>query len=117
LRINYHLLRGRHISYTKDLCLICIFLGQGIRFESKLVPAYVRRAKSIDALLPWLYLRGISQADTGPAVQARALALAAIIARAIPMWLEDDAEMAATMARLDSDLSRMDGFGRKSPSR
>ena len=44
--------------------------GQGIRFESKLVPTYVRRAKSIDALLPWLYLRGISQADTGPALEA-----------------------------------------------
>jgi hypothetical protein len=36
--------------------------GQGIRFESKLVPHYVRRAASIDAVLPWLYLRGISQA-------------------------------------------------------
>src|SRR6476620_11938881 len=44
--------------------------GQGIRFESKLVPAYVRRAKSIDALLPWLYLRGISKADVGPALEA-----------------------------------------------
>jgi putative transposase len=44
--------------------------GQGIRFESKLVPAYVRRASSIDAVLPWLYLRGISQADTGPALEA-----------------------------------------------
>jgi putative transposase len=30
----------------------------------------VRRARSIDALLPWLYLRGISQADTGPALEA-----------------------------------------------
>lgn len=44
--------------------------GQGIRFESKLVPTYVRRAKSIDAVLPWLYLRGISQANTGPALEA-----------------------------------------------
>jgi len=44
--------------------------GQGIRFESKLVPTYVRRAKSMDAALPWLYLRGISQADTGPALEA-----------------------------------------------
>ena len=31
--------------------------GRGIRFESKLVPPYVRRAASIDAVLPWLYLR------------------------------------------------------------
>ena len=54
----------------------------------------------------------IAEADTGPAVQARALALAAIIARAIPVWLKDDAEMTGTMARLDGDLSRMDNFTR-----
>ena len=44
--------------------------GGEARFESKLVPAYVRRAASVDAALPWLYLRGISQADVGPALQA-----------------------------------------------
>lgn len=33
--------------------------GEGIRFESRLVPAYVRRAASVDAVLPWLYLRGV----------------------------------------------------------
>ncbi len=44
--------------------------GGELRFESKLVPAYVRRAASVDAALPWLYLRGISQADVGPALQA-----------------------------------------------
>jgi putative transposase len=44
--------------------------GAGVRFESKLVPGYVRRAKSLDAVLPWLYLRGIAQADVGPALAA-----------------------------------------------
>ena len=44
--------------------------GGGARFESKLVPAYVRRAKSVDAVLPWLYLRGIAQADVGRALAA-----------------------------------------------
>ena len=44
--------------------------GQGIKFESKLVPHYVRRAASVDAVLPWLYLRGISRADVGPALEA-----------------------------------------------
>jgi len=44
-------------------------IGQGIRFESRLVPLYVRRAASVDALLPWLYLRGIAQADIGPAME------------------------------------------------
>jgi len=44
--------------------------GEGVRFESKLVPAYVRRAKSVDAVLPWLYLRGISAAEIGGALSA-----------------------------------------------
>src|SRR4051812_20088454 len=44
--------------------------GSGIRFGSKLVPRYVRRAASVDAVLPWLYLRGIAQADIGPALSA-----------------------------------------------
>jgi hypothetical protein len=56
------------------------------------------------------WLMTLAEADTGPAVQARALALAAIIARAIPVWLDDDMEMAATMARLDADLSRAENF-------
>ena len=44
--------------------------GRGLRFESQLVPAYVRRAQAVDAVLPWLYLRGIAQADVGPALRA-----------------------------------------------
>jgi hypothetical protein len=46
-------------------------------------------------------------------LQARALALAAIIARTIPAWLDDDSELTATMARLDSDLSRAESFTRR----
>lgn len=44
--------------------------GRGLRFESQLVPAYVRRAQAVDAVLPWLYLRGIAQAEVGPALRA-----------------------------------------------
>lgn len=29
-------------------------------FRSSLVPPYVRRARTLDAALPWLYLKGIS---------------------------------------------------------
>lgn len=32
----------------------------GIRFESKLLPRYLRKTKSIEELVPWLYLKGIS---------------------------------------------------------
>jgi transposase-like protein len=44
--------------------------GEGIRFQSELVPRYVRRAASVDALLPWLYLRGIAQREIAPALSA-----------------------------------------------
>jgi putative transposase len=37
--------------------------GAGVKFNSALVPPYVRRAKSISAALPWLYLKGVSTGD------------------------------------------------------
>jgi AcrR family transcriptional regulator len=58
------------------------------------------------------WLMTLAEADKGPMLQARALALAAIVARAIPVWLEDDAELTATMARLDRDLSRAGSFAK-----
>lgn len=41
-----------------------------IRFESKLVPRYLRKSKSIEELIPLLYLRGISTGDFGEALSA-----------------------------------------------
>ena len=37
--------------------------GSGICFNSTLLPPYLKRAKSIEELLPWLYLKGISTGD------------------------------------------------------
>jgi putative transposase len=37
--------------------------GERIRFSSTLLPRYARRTKSLDALLPVLYLRGISWSE------------------------------------------------------
>lgn len=37
--------------------------GSGVKFNSSLVPPYVRRAKSLEAALPWLYLKGISTGE------------------------------------------------------
>ncbi len=34
-----------------------------IRFNSTILPPYLRRTKSIETLLPWLYLKGISTGD------------------------------------------------------
>lgn len=35
----------------------------GIKFNSSLIPPYLKRTKSIEEFLPWLYLRGISTGD------------------------------------------------------
>lgn len=41
-----------------------------IRFTSAILPPYLRRTKSIEELLPWLYLKGISTGDFGEALAA-----------------------------------------------
>lgn len=40
------------------------------RFESAILPRYLRRTKSIEELLPWLYLKGVSTGDFHEALQA-----------------------------------------------
>src|SRR5918911_380695 len=44
--------------------------GTGIRFHSALLPPYIRRSHSLEALLPWLYLKGVSTGDFAEALQA-----------------------------------------------
>ena len=44
--------------------------GSRIRFRSALVPPYLRKAKSVEDLLPWLYLKGISTGDFSEALAA-----------------------------------------------
>lgn len=39
-----------------------------ITYTSKLLPPYLRRARSIEDLLPWLYLKGISTGDFSEAL-------------------------------------------------
>jgi transposase-like protein len=41
-----------------------------IRFTSSILPPYLKRTKSIEELLPWLYLKGISTGDFGEALAA-----------------------------------------------
>ena len=42
--------------------------GSGITFHSSLIPPYLRRSKSIEELLPVLYLKGISTGDFSEAL-------------------------------------------------
>ena len=65
--------------------------GQGRLFRSRLVPPYVRKSRSIEALLPWLYLKGVSSGDMQEALagllgaQARGLS-PAVIGRLKAQW-------------------------------
>ena len=43
---------------------------QRVRFSSSILPPYLRRSKSINELLPWLYLKGISTGDFNEALQS-----------------------------------------------
>ena len=40
------------------------------KFTSKFLPPYLRKTKSIEELIPWLYLKGISTNDFGEALEA-----------------------------------------------
>jgi putative transposase len=43
--------------------------GTPVSFQSALVPPYVRRTKTLEAALPWLYLKGISSGEMAPALK------------------------------------------------
>lgn len=43
--------------------------GKSIRFRSSILPSYLRRSRTIDAVLPWLYLKGVSTGDFAEALQ------------------------------------------------
>jgi putative transposase len=44
--------------------------GRRIRFTSSILPPYLRKTRSIEELIPWLYLKGISTGDFGEALAA-----------------------------------------------
>jgi transposase-like protein len=44
--------------------------GGGARFNSSLLPPYLKRARSIEELIPWLYLKGVSTGDYQEALAA-----------------------------------------------
>lgn len=44
--------------------------GEKEKFTSKILPPYLRKTKSIDDLIPWLYLKGISTGDFPQALAA-----------------------------------------------
>ena len=43
--------------------------GEAVTLRSALVPAYVRKTKTLEAALAWLYLKGISSGEMGAALE------------------------------------------------
>ncbi len=43
--------------------------GAPVTFRSALVPPYVRKTQTLEAALPWLYLKGISSGEMGAALE------------------------------------------------
>ena len=68
--------------------------GSGVKFNSAIVPPYVRKARRVEAALPWLYLRGISTGDMQEALSvllgedAKGLS-PAVVSRLKAQWSED----------------------------
>lgn len=69
----------------------------GIKFSSTLLPPYLKLSKSIEELIPWLYLKGISTGDYSEALcsllgeNAKGLS-ANTISRLKSQWLEEHAK-------------------------
>lgn len=68
--------------------------GGGVKFNSAIVPPYVRKARRVEAALPWLYLRGISTGNMQDALsvllgdEAKGLS-PAVVSRLKAQWSED----------------------------
>ena len=43
--------------------------GEPVTFHSALVPPYVRKTQSLEAALPWLYLKGVSSGEMSEALK------------------------------------------------
>jgi len=43
--------------------------GEPVTFRSALIPPYVRKARALEAALPWLYLKGVSSGEMGEALK------------------------------------------------
>jgi len=44
--------------------------GEAMKFRSKILPPYLRKTKSLDAMIPWLYLKGISTGGFSESLEA-----------------------------------------------
>ena len=68
--------------------------GKPVTFRSALVPPYIRKTRTLEAALPWLYLKGVSSGEMGSALEvlvgpeARGLS-ASTVSRLKQTWAQD----------------------------
>ena len=80
--------------------------GNPVTFSSALVPPYVRKTKSLEAALPWLYLKGISTGEMSEALKvlvgpnAKGLS-PSVVSRLKQVWAKE--YLAWRNERLDKD--------------
>ena len=81
-------------------------IGEPVTFRSALVPPYVRKTQSLEAALPWLYLKGVSSGEMGEALKvlvgpdAQGLS-PSTVSRLKQVWAEEYRRECDT--RLDTD--------------
>src|ERR1700754_4143273 len=81
--------------------------GSGIKFNSSVVPPYVRKSPRVSSSLPWLYLKGISTGDMSEALSvllgddAKGLS-ANVVSRLKAQWADEH----ASWSRRDLSKSR-----------
>jgi len=69
----------------------------GVKFNSSLLPPYLKRTKSVEEMLPWLYLKGVSTGDYQEALNSllgenASGVSAATISRLKSKWLDEYGE-------------------------
>jgi len=80
--------------------------GEPVTFHSALVPPYVRKTQSLEAALPWLYLKGVSSGEMEAALEvlvgpdAKGLS-ASTVSRLKQTWAQEYQDWRG--ARLDKD--------------
>ena len=86
--------------------------GTPVTFRSALVPPYVRRTKTLDAALPWLYLKGISSGEMGVALKVLlgpdATGLSANTVSRLKYYLSGACKHAAEKAGLGQGIRRLE---------
>jgi putative transposase len=80
--------------------------GEPVSFQSVLVPPYIRKTRSLEAAVPWLYLKGVSSGEMNAALQvligpqAKGLS-ASTVSRLKQVWADEYRHWNDT--RLDQD--------------